>query len=77
MAVPGDPVLDDNADALEMIVRGADLVLDKAVNITAPFVGESILYTLTLRNDGPDDVADAVVSDLLPAQPSYLSHTPT
>jgi len=75
-ATPGDPGPEDDADVLEWIVRGADLVLDKAVNNPAPYVGESVLYTLTLRNDGPDDVAAAEVVDLLPEGLVYVSHTP-
>ncbi|MBU1674258.1 DUF11 domain-containing protein, partial [bacterium] len=75
-STPGDPDPADDAGAAELVVRGADLVVDKSVNIPAPFVGESVLYTLTLRNDGPDDVSYAVVSDPLPAGLAYVSHTP-
>lgn len=76
-AAPGDPDPADDADAVELVVRGADLVVGKSVNNPAPFVGESVLFTLTLRNDGPDDVSTAVVADTLPDGLTYVSHTPS
>jgi uncharacterized repeat protein (TIGR01451 family) len=76
-STPGDPDDSDNADSESLTVRGADLVLEKAVNLATPFEGETVLYTLTLRNDGPHDVADARVSDLLPTGLTYVSHTPS
>ncbi len=74
---PGDPEPADDVADLVLTIRGADLALGKTVNIDNPFVGETVLYTLTLRNEGPDDAAAVEVSDLLPDGLTYVSHTPS
>ncbi len=75
-ARPGDPTPDTVPTKLQFIVRGADLVLDKTANVTQTHAGESILYTLTVRNDGPDPTTGVVVLDTLPANLTYMTHTP-
>ncbi|MGQ9477814.1 MAG: DUF11 domain-containing protein [Candidatus Bipolaricaulia bacterium] len=52
----------------------ADLELTKRVDIPAPYEGDSLVYTVTLTNRGPDDATGVEVSDPLPAGVTYLWH---
>ncbi len=44
-----------------------DLALTKLVNNPAPFTGDTITYTLTVTNYGPDTARNVVITDSLPA----------
>lgn len=49
------------------IIRQSDLFIDKTSNANSVVPGQdSILYTLTIVNNGPSDAADVVVTDNLP-----------
>ncbi|WPR77748.1 choice-of-anchor L domain-containing protein [Algoriphagus sp. NG3] len=51
----------------------SDLVLDKVVDNESPAFGSTVTFTLTATNDGPNDVAEVTVNDLLPAGYTYVS----
>ncbi len=51
----------------------ADLSLTKIVNNAIPKIGEDIVYTLTIKNDGPVVATGVQVTDLLPAGLTYVS----
>ena len=51
----------------------ADLVLTKAVSNAVPKVGDTIQFTLTLKNNGPNRATGVVVRDLLPASLQYVA----
>jgi uncharacterized repeat protein (TIGR01451 family) len=55
----------------------ADLALGKAVSDSTPNVGETITYTVTLSNIGPDSATNVTVQDSLPAGLSFVSATPS
>jgi uncharacterized repeat protein (TIGR01451 family) len=44
----------------------ADLAIEKTVDNPTPNVGDSVTFTITLSNNGPDDSTGAEVTDLLP-----------
>ena len=46
--------------------KTADLALQKEVNNPTPEIGEEVTFTITVRNDGPDD-ADYAVKDIIPS----------
>ncbi|MCZ7649132.1 MAG: DUF11 domain-containing protein [Planctomycetota bacterium] len=50
----------------------ADLSLTKDVDNSMPLVGEQVVYTLTITNDGPLDATGVEATDLLPAGVSYV-----
>ena len=54
------------------IVAEANLVLTKSTSST-PVAGGDITYTITLRNAGPSDAQDVVLTDVLPAGTSFVS----
>ncbi|MEJ2142223.1 MAG: hypothetical protein P8Y24_07685 [Gammaproteobacteria bacterium] len=51
----------------------ADLEIVKTVDDTTPQEGDSIVYTLTLTNNGPQNAAQLEVTDVLPAGVTYVS----
>jgi len=51
----------------------ADLAIVKTVDDATPQEGDSIIYTLTLTNNGPRNAAQLEVTDVLPAGVTYVS----
>jgi uncharacterized repeat protein (TIGR01451 family)/gliding motility-associated-like protein len=51
----------------------ADLSLTKTVSKTAVMIGDTIKYTVTVKNAGPDAATNVEVSDKLPAGLSFVS----
>src|SRR5262249_2604934 len=55
----------------------ADLAVNKSVSNPTPNVGDTITYTITLTNNGPDPATGVTVQDTLPAGVTFLSASPT
>jgi len=71
-----DPYPENNtAEVTVRIPAAAYLVIDKLVNATVANFTDTVRFTVTVRNDGPDTAAGVVVTDLLPAGLEYLSHS--
>jgi|GEM_PF-1815310 len=51
----------------------ADLSLTKNVTPATPFVGDTVTYTIVVRNDGPDDATGVTVEEVLPTGLTYVS----
>jgi uncharacterized repeat protein (TIGR01451 family) len=51
----------------------SDVSLTKTVDDSTPDAGQTITYTLTVSNAGPDDATDVVVTDQLPEGITYVS----
>jgi uncharacterized repeat protein (TIGR01451 family) len=51
----------------------ADLYLEKIASNLAPQPGETVTFTLTLGNNGPDTATQVVVNELLPFQLGLIS----
>ena len=54
-------------------VSGADLEVTKSVNNATPGEGDSVTYTVTVDNNGPDDATGVEVTDALPTGVTYSS----
>jgi uncharacterized repeat protein (TIGR01451 family) len=68
-----DPIPTESSAIVD--VRGlADLSLTKTVDDPSPGVGDTVVFTLTVSNAGPDPSTSAEVTDLLPAGLGYVSH---
>ncbi|MGI8904927.1 MAG: beta strand repeat-containing protein [Candidatus Sumerlaeaceae bacterium] len=78
-----DPAPADNSDVvLTTITTGIPPVLSANVAIVksapaAATVGNNFNYTLTVSNNGPDAAIAVVVTDVLPAQVSYVTGSST
>lgn len=73
-STPSNGVLDED-DQVEISVRTrvADLRLTKTVDNSMPAVGENVVFTLTVFNEGPDVADQVTVLDMLPAGMSYVA----
>lgn len=69
-----DPLPGDQQKTVTVIVNGADLQVTKTVNNATPKVGENVVFTVVVRNNGPQATAFSL-TDLLPAGLTYVSHT--
>ena len=56
----------NNASKTVKVPKAADLEVTKHVNNTAPNYGDLITWTLTVKNNGPDDATGVVLCDILP-----------
>ena len=55
----------------------ADLSITKAANGGAFSVGQTVDYTITVQNAGPDAATGVVATDVLPANTTFVSATPS
>ncbi|MDD4148925.1 MAG: HYR domain-containing protein [Bacteroidales bacterium] len=70
-----DPDLTNNTSTVITPIRSqADLGIVKDVDNSTPYVGDDIVFTLTVTNYGPTDADNVVVTDLLPNGYTYVSH---
>ncbi|MEH6705513.1 MAG: gliding motility-associated C-terminal domain-containing protein [Galbibacter orientalis] len=64
---------DDYAEAEVTPIPQIDLSLTKAVDNTTPNIGEEVIFTINVTNDGPSEATNVEVKDLLPAGLEYVS----
>ncbi len=78
-SVPGNGAAgeDDIASVGMTVPPAADLSLTKSTDNPEPDLGDTINYTITLTNSGPDPATGIVVSEALPAQLSFVAATPS
>ena len=70
-----DPDTGNNTASATETPQQADLALTKTVSNPTPNVGDTITFTVTLTNTGPDAATNVAVHDLLPAGPDVrLGH---
>jgi uncharacterized repeat protein (TIGR01451 family)/fimbrial isopeptide formation D2 family protein len=72
-----DPDTSNNSSGATVTPPQADLALTKTVNDPAPLIGDSVTFTVTLTNHGPDTATNVTVSDALPAGLTLISATPS
>ena len=73
-SVPGNDDGDqseDDEDNASIGPQVADLSLVKTVSDATPNVGDSVTFTITVSNAGPDAATNVAVSDVLPGGFSY------
>ncbi|WP_308873914.1 DUF11 domain-containing protein [Thiothrix subterranea] len=61
----------------EKKVPAVDISLTKIADKTAAKRGETVKYTLTATNDGPDTATGVTVTDTMPAGVKYVSDDST
>ncbi|MGB2984152.1 MAG: hypothetical protein WBC63_09910, partial [Candidatus Bipolaricaulia bacterium] len=74
---PGDPDPSNNTDSADVTVKSADLAVSKTVSDQAANEGDTIVYTLTVTNLGPDATSGVVIEDDLPSGVTYVSDSPS
>jgi uncharacterized repeat protein (TIGR01451 family) len=68
-----DPNPGNNSSAATETPQQADLQVTKTVDNPTPNVGDTVTYTITLTNNGPDTATNVTVHDILPPQVSFRS----
>ncbi len=72
-ATEPDPDPGNNTDnALTLPRTEADLVIDKEVNYLTPMVGDDVVFSINVTNNGPNLATGVTVTDLLPAGYVYV-----
>lgn len=64
----------NNTDNALIVVVGADLVLDKTVDNPGPNENDTIFYTITIENNGPNVPTNIVVYEPLKEGLNYVGH---
>ncbi|MFN8258765.1 MAG: Ig-like domain-containing protein [Bacteroidales bacterium] len=70
-----DPVKGNENDTASVL--GTDLVITKIVNNSNPNIGDNVIFTINVVNNGPRDATGVVVTDLLPDGYTFVSALPT
>ncbi len=73
---PFDPVAPNNSDATSFD-QLVDLAVAKSVDNTAPNVGSTATFTVTVSNAGPSVATGVVIHDALPIGLTWSSDTPS
>ncbi|MEM9366376.1 MAG: DUF11 domain-containing protein [Planctomycetota bacterium] len=66
-STPDNGLDEDDRSSATVTPARADLSLQKTVNDPNPDVGESVTFTVAVRNDGPDVADGIIIADPLPA----------
>jgi uncharacterized repeat protein (TIGR01451 family) len=53
----------------------ADLEIDKTVNDNQPDINDTVTFTITVTNNGPNNATGVIVTDQLPNGYAYVSHS--
>ncbi|MBT8317758.1 MAG: DUF11 domain-containing protein, partial [Lutibacter sp.] len=72
-----DPNLTGDDFVESITVTSSDLVTEKTVSNPTPNEGDTIIYTISVTNNGPSDATNVSLIDNLPVGVTYLSHTLT
>ncbi|HYG74921.1 MAG TPA: DUF11 domain-containing protein, partial [Planctomycetota bacterium] len=68
-----DPDTSDNTDSVTVTPLVANLTVDKTVSNATPIAGNNVVFTIVLKNFGPDNATNVAVSDVLPAGLTFVS----
>ena len=76
MTASGENDATNNSSSVDVtVVALADLSISKTVSDNDAQAGASLVYTVTVTNDGPSPAVDVVVEDTLPAGVTFVSGT--
>ncbi|MGQ0721389.1 MAG: DNRLRE domain-containing protein [Candidatus Eiseniibacteriota bacterium] len=67
----------NNADTASVRVLAADLSLAKTVDVALPKEGDTVHFTVCVRNEGPDSAAGVEVTDSVPPGLTWTGDTPS
>src|SRR5262249_12361476 len=67
----------NNSDSATVTPQQADLAVTKTVSNSAPNVGDTTTFTVTLNDLGPNTAINVTVQDALPAGRTFITATPS
>ncbi|GAA3618959.1 PKD domain-containing protein [Flavivirga jejuensis] len=62
-----DGIADDDETTAEVIIQQADLSIVKTIDDSVPNIGDTVTFTLTITNAGPDIATNVAIEDILPS----------
>ena len=62
----GDGIPDDDEATVGVVIQQSDLSIAKTISNTSPNVGDTVTFTLTVSNAGPDVATGVALEDVLP-----------
>jgi uncharacterized repeat protein (TIGR01451 family) len=68
-----DPNENNNISSAYITINGTDLGISKSVDKPTPNVGDTVVYTITVTNYGPNPATNVQVTDLLPPELTFVS----
>lgn len=76
-SVTNDPPFNNSDNEDTVVTLNADVEVTKTANPSpAVLVGDQVVYTVTVHNNGPSHAANVVLTDPLPAGMSFVSSSP-
>jgi uncharacterized repeat protein (TIGR01451 family) len=72
-----DPNTSNDTASATVTPQQADLALKKTVNNATPNPGDTVTFTITLTNNGPDPATHVTVKDAMPAGLTLVSAAPS
>ena len=72
-----DPVANNSQTATTTALPSAQVEVRKTVDNPTPAVGQNVIFTVTVENFGPSDATGIEVRDVLPAELTFVSATPS
>ncbi|MCR4030697.1 MULTISPECIES: PKD domain-containing protein [Flavobacterium] len=78
-STPGnnDATEDDQSEVIVTPIQIADLSVSKIVDVTAPKVGDNVVFTIAVSNAGPSSATGVVIRDLLPSGYEFVNAAST
>ena len=70
-----DPDPTNDTDSADIDVPVVDLEVIKTVDDSIPVVGDTVVFTITIANNGPDTATGVSLDDTLPSGITYVSDT--
>ncbi|WP_367288097.1 DUF11 domain-containing protein [Laspinema palackyanum] len=71
-----DPDITNNQSSVTIPQQQADLEVQKIVDQSTPRVGETITYTISVKNNGPSNATNVSITDQLPPGLTFVSASP-
>ncbi len=72
-----DPNPNNDKTSVSIYVPMADISVAKTVDKNMPNVGDTVTFTVTVINDGPDNATNIQITDIMPAGFSNLAFNPS
>ncbi len=77
-STPGNNIeSEDDQASVSLNPAIADLSLTKTASVSRPAIGQTVDFTITLSNAGPNDATNIVVADALPVGLSFVGASPS